>query len=182
MNIYQIVIWFFAFSLIGYLLECAVLSYENKTLVYDRGFGHGPFCIIYGFGAAGACVLLSPLADDPLKLYVASLLMATSMELVTARVMIHLFGAFWWDYSKKFMNYKGIICLQSSIAWGFLGIFFFRFLNGFINGMVSRVPGVMARRLAIALVLFYILDFGYTFRRQLKEQGGDEPVIGRLKV
>ena len=54
MDIYHIVIWFFLCSLLGYLLECVVLSAEYKTPVLNRGFGHGPFCIIYGFGALGA--------------------------------------------------------------------------------------------------------------------------------
>ena len=48
---------FFTFSLIGYILECIVLTVENRKPVYNRGFGHGPFCIIYGFGAVGAAVL-----------------------------------------------------------------------------------------------------------------------------
>ena len=47
MDIYHIVIWFFLCSLLGYLLECVVLSAEYKTPVLNRGFGHGPFCIIY---------------------------------------------------------------------------------------------------------------------------------------
>ena len=51
MTIYHTINWFFAFSFIGYLLECTVLSYENRSPVLNRGFGHGPFCVIYGFGA-----------------------------------------------------------------------------------------------------------------------------------
>lgn len=111
MDIYHIVIWFFLCSLLGYLLECVVLSAEYKTPVLNRGFGHGPFCIIYGFGALGASILLKPVSDSYVELYLASMIMATLMELFTASVMIHLFGSFWWDYSEKPFNYKGIICL-----------------------------------------------------------------------
>ena len=191
MTIYHMILWFFAFSFFGYLLDCVVLSYENKTLVYNRGFGHGPFCIIYGFGALGACLFLQRFASHTVILYFASMMMATSMELVTATLMIKLFGAFWWDYSKKRFNYRGIICLQSSVAWGFLGIFFFRFLNGFVHHMVEYVPTGYERRLAISLIVFYIADFTYTMRMQLREAGeveeaedGEESstVVGRLKV
>ena len=101
MTIYHTINWFFAFSFIGYLLECTVLSYENRRPVLNRGFGHGPFCVIYGFGALGACLILEPLAGQPVELYFASVVMATSMELVTAHIMIKRFGAFWWDYSRK---------------------------------------------------------------------------------
>ena len=56
MNVYDFINWFFMYSFLGYLLECIVLSAEYKRPVVDRGFGHGPFCVIYGFGALGACM------------------------------------------------------------------------------------------------------------------------------
>ena len=177
---------FFTFSLIGYILECIVLTVENRKPVYNRGFGHGPFCIIYGFGAVGAAVLLRPVSDDMVKLYFASMLMATTMELITAKIMIRLFGAFWWDYSQKPFNYKGIICLESSIAWGFLGLFFFKFLNGFVSQLVDVVPIGMERLVALGLLSFYVADFTYTMRYQLKAAEMEEEegvsVVGRLKV
>lgn len=186
MTVYQWINCFFAFSLFGYFLECLVLTYENRKLVYNRGFGHGPFCVIYGFGALGAWILLRPIADDTVQLYFASMMMATTMELVTARIMIHLFGAFWWDYSHKRYNYKGIICLQSSLAWGLLGIIFFRVLNVQIQHFVTRIPDHLEKYIAVALVLFYLSDFTYSFHEELKEREDErenrEPVIGRMKV
>lgn len=183
MNIYFMIIWFFTYSFIGYILECIVLTRENRSLVFNRGFGHGPFCIIYGFGAVGACMLLSPLADNYVKLYFASMMMATVMELITAYVMIRLFGTFWWDYSQKPFNYRGIICLESSIGWGFLGIVFFGFLNGFVYSSVGRIPEGFHKRLAIGLVLFYLVDFTYTLVKQLRSSDEeDEHVVGRLKI
>ena len=73
MSICNYINWFFLYSFLGYLLECIVLTVEYKRPVVDRGFGHGPFCVIYGFGAVGACLLLSPLSDHPIELYTASM-------------------------------------------------------------------------------------------------------------
>lgn len=183
MTVYHMINWFFMFSFLGYLLECVVLTFEYKRPVLDRGFGHGPFCIIYGFGAVGAYAFLSPFADKTMLLYMASSAMATSMELVTAYMMIRLFGAFWWDYSKKKFNYKGIICLESSIGWGFLGIFFFRFLDGFVHNLVSYVPDALEQKLAVSLIFFYLLDFLYCLRVNMRETAEEEKqVAGRLKV
>lgn len=183
MNIYYMINWFFLCSLLGYLLECVVLSCENRTPVLNRGFGHGPFCIIYGFGALGANLLLSPLSNDMIMLYFAAMTMATFMELVTARAMIRLFGSFWWDYSKKKFNYKGIICLESSLGWGLLGILYFRFLNGFLLHLAGFVPQRFEKRMAVSLVLFYLADFLYCLRIQIRNKGEEqEPVIGRLSV
>ena len=159
MSIFNYVNWFFMYSFLGYLLECIVLTIEYKKPVVDRGFGHGPFCIIYGFGAVGACLLLSPLSDHPVELYTASMTMATTMELITANVMIRLFGSFWWDYSHKPFNYRGIICLESSLAWGLLGLFFFYYLDGWVRTAVGYIPGRISAVMAVALTLFYLCDF-----------------------
>ena len=139
MDIYSFINWFFMYSFLGYLLECVVLSVEYKRPVVDRGFGHGPFCIIYGFGALGACMLLSPVSGRPVELYTASMAMATTLELVTANIMVRLFGAFWWDYSHKAFNYKGMVCLESSLAWGLLGLFFF-YADGILPGGFHTLP------------------------------------------
>lgn len=183
MSVYHIVIWFFLCSLLGYLLECIVLSAEYRTPVLNRGFGHGPFCIIYGFGAIGASVLLKPVSGSYVELYFASMFMATLMELFTASVMIHLFGSFWWDYSAKPFNYKGIICLESSLAWGLLGIVYYGFLNGFLHNLAGMVPAWMEKGLALSLLIFYISDFLYSFRQERREEDNDDgPVIGRLSI
>lgn len=184
MTIYHMINWFFTFSILGYLLECVVLSCENRRLIYNRGFGHGPFCIIYGFGAIGAYMVLEPLAGSYIRLYLASMMMATFMELFTAYIMIRLFGSFWWDYSRKAFNFRGIICLQSSLAWGFLGIFFFAFLDGFVHRLVSYIPEGVEKYVALGLLVFYLIDFTYSLRAQLKGSDDDDetPMVGRLKV
>ena len=181
---YHVINWFFLCSFLGYLLECVVLSWEYKRPVLDRGFGHGPFCIIYGFGAMGANLFLGPISDRPLLLYMSSMSMATCMELVTAGVMIRLFGSFWWDYSKKKCNYKGIICLESSLGWGLLGIVYFRFLNAFLHGAAGLVPQQIEGFLAISLLCFYIVDFIYCIVERLRDSGNEETesVIGRLSI
>lgn len=163
---YHMINWFFLCSFLGYCLECVVLSWEYKTPVVDRGFGHGPFCIIYGFGALGANLFLGPISQWPLVLYVSSMLMATCMELATAAVMIRMFGGFWWDYSKKPFNYKGIICLESSIAWGFYTVALFLFLHKAVTNMVDRVPVRTGKILGSVILGAYLIDFSITMYKE----------------
>ena len=113
--------------------------------------------------------------------------MATTMELITANVMIRLFGSFWWDYSHKPFNYRGIICLESSLAWGLLGVFFFNYLDGWVRTAVGYIPGRIGKVLAVLLTLFYVFDFIRCIRMRLGipeegEEGETEETIGRLKV
>ena len=163
MSICNYINWFFLYSFLGYLLECIVLTVEYKRPVVDRGFGHGPFCVIYGFGAVGACLLLSPLSDHPIELYTASMTMATTMELITANVMY---------------------CI---LLWGLLGLFFFNYLDGWVRTAVGYIPGRIGKVLAVLLTLFYVFDFIRCIRMRLGipeegEEGETEETIGRLKV
>lgn len=88
-------------------------------------------------------MLLSPVSGRPIELYTASMAMATTLELVTANIMVRLFGAFWWDYSHKAFNYRGMVCLESSLAWGLLGLFFFYVLDSRVRTLVIRIPRAM---------------------------------------
>lgn len=181
MTVYSYINWFFLYSFIGYVLECIVLSVEYKKPVMNRGFGHGPFCIIYGFGAVGACFLLKPLSHSAVEVYTASMAMATAMEFVTAHAMLRLFGAFWWDYSHKPFNYRGMICLESSLAWGLLGLFFIHYLDFWVRGAVERLPLHAGIVLAVGLTLFYLADFVYCLYRRLGGVEEEEPQIGRFQ-
>ena len=51
----------------------------------------GLFALSMVLEPLGAAVLLRPVSDDMVKLYFASMLMATTMELITAKIMIRLF-------------------------------------------------------------------------------------------
>lgn len=182
MPLYDLINWFFMFSIFGYCLECVVLSFEEKRLITNRGFVHGPICVIYGFCAVIATVILSPFIGSPLQLYIASALMATAAELITAHLMVHFLGAFWWDYSKKPLNYKGMISLETSIGWGFVGLFFFYFLSGFMLKVVRLMSANVSRIVAFVLVVYYVVDFGICMYRRMHGLDHDADDVGRLKV
>ena len=139
------------------------------------------------FRGSGRLPAFKPFVRSSIELYTASMTMATTMELITANVMIRLFGSFWWDYSHKPFNYRGIICLESSLAWGLLGLFFFNYLDGWVRTAVGYIPGRIGKVLAVLLTLFYVFDFIRCIRMRLGipeegEEGETEETIGRLKV
>ncbi len=181
MDIFYFINLFFAYSLFGYILECCVLSIEYKKPITNRGFVRLPFCIIYGFGAVGAYLFLEPFTFNIVVLGIASSVLATTMELVTANVMIRLFGYFWWDYSNKKFNYHGIICLESSIGWAVLGILFFSVMDGFARGQIHKIPERICAPLAIIVLGAYIIDFAICMYKRLTQQEDESEEIGRLK-
>ena len=165
----QTIVWFFIYAFIGWVMECIVIRRE-KGVWENRGFAKLPFCIIYPFGAMAVYELLSPIADNIVALYISGAIIATTIEYITAKVMLALFGEFWWDYKNKFMNYQGIICLESTVGWGLLTVFFFRFMNRYVTIGVSRIPGRITNAIAITLLVAYIFDFTTQFLHSLSKE------------
>ncbi|MDL2324749.1 putative ABC transporter permease [Ruminococcaceae bacterium OttesenSCG-928-A16] len=155
-----IVIMFFCYSLIGYCLECVVLTVDNRKLTIDRGFvRHLPFCIIYGFGGIIGFALLRPFAGNWLLLFVTGALCATAFEYFTAQLQLRIFGSFWWDYTEKPFNYKGILCLESTLGWGIVALIIVNVLHRNLAGLVQQIPLHIATPVAFILLAAYVLDF-----------------------
>ena len=60
---------------------------------------------------------------------------------MTARLMQKLFGEVWWNYDHLRFNYKGIICLQSTLGWGVLAVLIFSVFNKMVERVVFSIYG-----------------------------------------
>ena len=49
-DFYHVLLWFLAYSMLGWLVESIYMSICNRKLT-NRGFARGPICPIYGVGA-----------------------------------------------------------------------------------------------------------------------------------
>ena len=134
------------------------MSICNRKLT-NRGFACSPFCPIYAVGALSVYAILKPLSDNWLLLYLAGAFLATALEYVTAVVMKGFFGTVWWDYRDKPLNYRGVICLESTVAWGFYTVFMFAFLHRFVQTAARSYPVSAGMFLAGTVILIYSVDF-----------------------
>lgn len=168
--LYVLIDVFFLYSFLGWLMECIVI--HRETGVWEnRGFAHSPFCVIYGFGAMLGYAALRPLADNLILLYFVGAMAATGFEFLVGRMMQRLFGDFWWDYSEKRFNYKGILCLESSIGWGIITLLVFLFLHRFVFWLVLRLPALPGAALAVLLSGIYLVDFIASCRKARRNWG-----------
>lgn len=88
--------------------------------------------------------------------------------------MLKLFGEVWWNYDHRPFNYKGILCLESTIAWGFLALFIFGFFNKLVEAFVMSIAPAISATVGTALSIIYILDFSYHFGKNLNANFGTE--------
>ena len=180
---YEVVMWFLTYSMMGWLVESIYMSFCNHKIT-NRGFAKGPFCPIYGFGALTVFFVLRPYSDNSILLFFLGSFLATTLEFLTALVMKRIFGEIWWDYHEKPFNYRGIICLESSIAWGFYTLFLFMFLQNIVAALVAMIPVRAGRVIGNLILIGYIMDFSATIYRQKKEnlqESTDEEQIQQIE-
>ena len=182
-DLYHFIQWFILYSFMGWVVESIYMSFCNHKIT-NRGFAKGPFCPIYGFGALTVFFILRPYSDNSLLLFFLGSFLATTLEFLTALVMKRIFGEIWWDYHEKPFNYRGIICLESSIAWGFYTLFLFMFLQNIVAAFVAMIPVRAGRAIGNLILIGYIMDFSATIYRQKKEnlrESMDEEQIQQIE-
>lgn len=157
-DIYHIIASFLIYSFLGWLVESIYMSICNRKLT-NRGFAKGPFCPIYGVGAVVGYMILHPLEEHYILLYIAGAVIATVFEYLVGKLMLRLFGEVWWDYTEKPLNYKGLVCLESTIAWGFYAIIIIMFLNAKIMEWIDRYSGEWGRWLVAIFMMIAFCDF-----------------------
>lgn len=160
------IVWFAAFSLLGWVFEC-VYAVVTTRHWESRGFLFGPLCPIYGVGGTAALVLfgMPAVADAGLPLWAVFLLcMAGSavLEYVVSFVLEKAFGAVWWDYSNLPLNLNGRICLPASLLFGVAGVLIVSFVLPFTQWAVGVVPPVAMDIAAFAIVALVAADTALT--------------------
>lgn len=166
MSVGQFLIWFFIYSFLGWIMECIVIRIQLGRWE-NRGFARLPFCVIYGFGVFFALILFKPIENNYVALYFVGAIAATIFEYLTAMVMLKLFGKIWWNYDHLPFNYKGIICLESTLGWGVVALLVFGFLNNVLQSLVTKINPGIATAIGGALLVMYILDFSQNFIKRL---------------
>ena len=157
-DVYHLIAAFIIYSVLGWFVESAYMSFCNHRLT-NRGFAKGPFCPIYGFGAVIGYLVLNPLSGHYVTLYLTGAFLATTFEYLVGIMMQKLLGEVWWDYTEKPMNYKGIICLESTIAWGFYAVIITMFLHERVLHLIDAMDMVYGRIRCIVILAIVTVDY-----------------------
>lgn len=127
---------FIIYSFIGWLMEVVITLIKERKIV-DRGFLIGPYCPIYGTGCLLLITLLNKYKNDPLTLFIMTILVCSILEYTTSYVMEKLFKARWWDYTRFKFNINGRICAETMIPFGILGVLVVYYLNPFLLKIIN---------------------------------------------
>lgn len=162
----QWLFFFYFYCFFGWCFESTYVSICERRLV-NRGFLRGPFLPLYGSGAIMMLVVSSPFQDSLPLVFLAGCVGSTVLEYVTGVVMEALFKVRYWDYSHKKLNFKGYICLESTIAWGFLTIVMTEWLHKPVEYFVLGIPEAVLSAVVTVFTVMLSADFALSFKAAL---------------
>ena len=162
----QWLFFFYFYCFFGWIFESTFVTIKSRKFV-NRGFMRGPFLPIYGSGAIMMLVVSMPFQDNLILTYLVGCVGATALEFVTGVAMESLFKVRYWDYSNQKINYKGHICLSSTLAWGFLTIFMTGFLHKGVEKLIFAIPYGFLTCVTAVVTVYLIMDFTLSFKAAL---------------
>lgn len=159
---YNVFLIFLCGSVAGFILEgifCLIKKGHWESHVVSV---FAPYNILYGLGAVlfyiGAAKMESKRMIVKVTVMTA---LATVLELFCGLLLRRVLGMRAWNYSNAFLNYKGIICLPFTLAWG-LASFGFCVLYPYISRAVCKCRFKAFKVICLILTVFIAVDFCLT--------------------
>lgn len=153
----QWLLFFYLYCFFGWVWESCYVSAKKHHWV-NRGFLHLPLLPIYGSGAIVVLFVSLPIRDNPVLVYFAGAAAATVLELVVGLAMEQLFKVKYWDYSNQKFNYKGVICLSSTLFWGVLSVFLMEVAQKPIERAVLSLSTPLLAAIVSVISVAFIYD------------------------
>lgn len=113
-------------------------------------------------------IVSKPFYDNLLLVYIAGCIGATVLEYLTGVLMETLFNVRYWTYDHKKFNYKGYICLESSLFWGVCTVVFSHFLQLPIEKILLMLPMRFVSITTFVLTALVSCDFMIAFKTALE--------------
>ena len=148
----------------GWIVELIWSLLKKQMIINHSALVLGPFNIVYGIGAVVLSLLLYKIKDSNyLKIFITSFFAGSILEYVLSFLMEHILGFVAWNYSAKFMNINGRICLLYSIFWGILGIVWIKVIYPRVKKCINSSNHEIGLKLIKVISIFLLFDVSLTF-------------------
>ncbi len=162
-SMWRVCAYFIIYSVLGYIIETIFALFNYGVLESRKSFLYGPFCSIYGVGAVIIILALRyKFFKNNHTLFLGGFIVGSIVEYIISFFGEVILNVKWWDYSDRFLNINGRICLLYSLFWGLLGIYLLRVINPrvdkLINWIKSKINIHIAQTITILLIAFLFFD------------------------
>ena len=176
-KLYDLFYIFVITSVCGYFIELIWTFLTKGIFINHSAVVIGPFNFAYGICGIVLTLLLYRFKDESyLKIFILSFIGGSILEYIMSWGMELVLGFTAWDYSDKFLNINGRICLSFSIFWGLLGILWIKILYPPIEKLLERIPPNIYKTVAICLFIFIILDILLTISCVNRARAADQGI------
>jgi len=164
-------IYFFSFLLycfIGWIYE-VILEFTYGHGFVNRGFLHGPYLPVYGFGALLILFTIRPFSKrkihinklliTPIITFFLIFLLTSVVEYCAGIILDIFFNKTLWDYSDEPFNINGIVCLTASLKFATGGTVFLYLLQPLFEKLINKLSNILSNVLFVVLFLTIFADF-----------------------
>lgn len=157
LNFYTLCVIYLVYSFLGWIGETVVATAKGRRFT-NRGVASGPFCFVYGTAGVLITIGLNDQRTSLAALFFGSMIYATVVEWLTAKLLERIHHRRWWDYSDKKFNLDGYVCLQYSLLWGLLGMAAVRWGNDLLFRLCAHLPPLLFHAVVWVGMALAVLD------------------------
>lgn len=159
---------FWVYCFIGWIYE-VIWEFAVGNGFVNRGFLHGFYLPIYGFGALILYLILNKLMKKKIKIwkinitpiivFLAILVIVSVIEFSASYFMELFFHKRWWDYSYDKFNLDGRISLRNSSLLAIGGMFFLYAVQPILDKLFGKIKSGILNKIAILIIVGMTVDF-----------------------
>ena len=162
LSVWRILAYFIIYSVVGYIIETIFGIITKGVWESRQSFLYGPFCAIYGLGAAIMIIFLHKYSKNYTRLFIGGFIVGSIVEYLVSWIGEILLGVKWWDYSDMPLNINGRICVYFSIFWGFLALYLIASFNPRIDRLINWIKNKLSvkalKTLTISVTVLLLID------------------------
>ena len=167
----KIVYYFFLFMIyafLGYICEVVYVAILTKKIT-NRGYLYGPLVPIYAFGALLIVIPFTEfefgkfIADRWYLVVLVGYFVPTILEYLTSYFMEKIFHMRWWDYSERFLNINGRVCLRNSVLFTILVVLVVYLINPLLDKAITGILDITVLAYILAGLLFILISVDFVF-------------------
>lgn len=159
---------FLVYCIIGWIYE-VIWEFAVGNGFVNRGFLHGPYLPIYGFGVLILLLVLHKLIAKKIKIgkinitpilvFLSILFIVSFIEYFASVLMELLFHKRWWDYSYDKLNLNGRISLRNSSLLAIGGFVLVYCIQPILNKVFEKLSVKTIKISSIIILSIVGLDF-----------------------
>ncbi|WP_346917496.1 putative ABC transporter permease [Clostridium sp.] len=146
---------FFFYGFVGWIIE-NLFCYCTRGHFQKDGFLSGPFKPMYAIAMSILVLIESTLNINVYFLIPLCFIIPTVVEYITGIIMRNYFNKNYWDYSELKYNFKGIICLEFSMAWTILTFIGVKYLQIVVNNAYEIIYPIWPICSTILVIILFI--------------------------